>query len=157
MADAAMPPVEDRYFEDYPVGGVFTFGSIGLDRDEVIAFAEAYDPQPMHTDPAFAEAGPFKGLIASGWHTAALAMRLYVDHFLTHAASLASPGIDELRWPRPARPGDLLSIRVTVLESVPSRSKPDRGMIRALVETLNDQGEVVMSMKVMSLIGKRPA
>lgn len=152
-----MPPVEDRYFEDYPVGGVFTFGSIGLDRDKVIAFAEAYDPQPMHTDPAFAEAGPFKGLIASGWHTAALAMRLYVDHFLTHAASLASPGIDELRWPRPARPGDLLSIRVTVLESVPSRSKPDRGMIRALVETLNDQGEVVMSMKVMSLIGKRPA
>lgn len=152
-----MPPVEDRYFDDYPHGAIFEYGSIQLDQDEVIAFAGKYDPQPMHTDPAFAATGPFNGLIASGWHTAALAMRLYVDHYLSHAASLASPGIDELRWLRPARPGDRLSIRVTVLDKVPSRSKPDRGMVRALVEALNDQGEVIMTMKAMSLIGKRPA
>lgn len=151
-----LPPAEDRYFDDYPLGGVFEFGSIEVTEAQIIAFADLYDPQPMHTDPEFADAGPFGGLIASGWHTASLAMRLYVDHYLTKARSLASPGIDELRWKKPVRPGDRLSIRVTVMEKRPSRSKPDRGMVRALVEALNQHGEVVMSLQVMSLIGKRP-
>jgi acyl dehydratase len=157
MAEAAgLPAVDDRYFEDYPVGAVFEFGSVAVVQEEVVRFAEAYDPQPMHTDVEFARAGQFGGLIASGWHTCALAMRLYVDHYLTHAASLASPGVDELRWLKPVRPGDVLSIRVTVIEKVPSRSKPDRGMVRALVETLDGAGAVVMTLKVMSLVGKRP-
>jgi acyl dehydratase len=156
MADPyGLPPAEDRYFDDYPLGGVFEYGRLEVTEAQIIAFAELYDPQPMHTDPTFADAGVFGGLIASGWHTASLAMRLYVDHYLTKARSLASPGIDELRWKKPVRPGDRLSIRVTVTEKRPSRSKPDRGMVRALVEALNQDGEVVMSLQVMSLIAKR--
>lgn len=150
-----MPPIDQRYFEDYVPGAVFNYGSLTVDEGELIAFAEKFDPQAMHIDKAAATAGPFGGLIASGWQTVGLAMRLYVDHYLSHCASLASPGIDELRWLKPVRPGDILSIRVTVLEAIPSRSKSNRGVIRALLETLNQNGEVVMTLRPMSLIGRR--
>ena len=98
-------PITDRYFEDYVEGDVHHLGAIAVEADELIAFAKRFDPQAMHTDPEAAKNTPFGGLIASGWHTAGLMMRLYVEHYLTHVASLASPGLDDLRWLKPVRPG----------------------------------------------------
>jgi len=122
-----------------------------VEQDEVIAFARRFDPQVFHTDPELAKNTIYGGLIASGWHTAGLMMRLFADHFLSKVASLGSPGVDELRWKLPVRPGDELSIRVTVLETKRSRSKPDRGMVRSFIEVINQNREVVMSMKAVTL------
>lgn len=145
-------PIEDRYFEDYVPGAVYELGHCEVTEADIIHFARRFDPQPMHLDEAAAARGHFGGLIASGWHTAGMMMRLFVDHFLPGQASLASPGIDELRWTRPVRPGDVLHLRVTVLEATRSRSKPDRGMVRTLIEVLNQDSEVVMSLKPMNLL-----
>jgi acyl dehydratase len=150
-------PVEDRYFEDYIPGAVHEFGSIDVDQMEMIAFARRFDPQPFHTDPDAAEKSVFGGLIASGWYTASVTMRLMVDHFISHVASLGSPGVDELRWLKPVRPGDTLSVRITVLEAQRSRSKPEQGFIRGLTEVLNQDGEVVMTMKSGGFIQCRSA
>ena len=147
----------ERWFEDYPAGAVYTAGSIRVGAAEIVEFARKYDPQAMHTDPAAAAAGPFGGLIASGWQTGALMMRMFADNFLSPASSIASPGLDELRWLKPVRPGDVLSLRVTILEARPSRSKPDQGVLRSLVEVLNQHDETVMSLKPISLIRRRPA
>ena len=156
MSDADFEiPIDRRYFEDYRVGAVHRYGAITVDQAEVIAFATKFDPQDIHVDPAVAAGGPFGGLIASGWHTAAMMMRLFADHYLSKVASLASPGVDELRWTRPVRPGDTLTIRVTVLEANASRSKPDRGVVRTLIEVLNQNGEVVMSCKAINLLRRR--
>jgi acyl dehydratase len=144
-------PITDRYFEDYRPGFVGEYGSITVSQEEVIEFARRFDPQEFHTDPIRAARGPFGGLIASGWHTSALMMRLYADHFVSKVAGLGSPGIDELRWTRPVRPGDTLSIRVTILEARRSSSKPDRGLVRVQIEVLNQDKEVVMSLKAMTL------
>src|SRR5436305_1537982 len=111
---------------------------------------------PSPTGPAAAASGFFGGLIASGWHTAGLMMRLFTQHFLSPESSLASPGIDELRWPKPVRPGDILSIRVTVTEARRSRSKPQQGIVHSFVEVLNQHDEVVMTLKPVSLIRCRP-
>jgi len=149
-------PINDRYFEDYIEGDVHRFGSIVVEEDEVIDFARRFDPQPFHVDPDAAKLTQFGGLIASGWHTAALAMRLFADHYLTRVASLASPGVDELRWLKPVRPGDVLSMRATVLKATPSKSKPDRGAVTSLVELFNQANEAVMTFKCVNLIGRRP-
>jgi acyl dehydratase len=149
-------PTTDRYFEDYVEGDVHRFGAIAVELDEMIAFAKRFDPQAMHADPEAARHTPFGGLIASGWHTAGLMMRLYVEHYLTQVASLASPGLDELRWLKPVRPGDTLSVRVTVLKAVASKSKPDRGAVTSFVEVINQAGETVMTFKAVNIIGKRP-
>jgi acyl dehydratase len=109
-------PIDDRYFEDYVPGDIHEFGSIVADEKEMIAFARRFDPQPFHTDPEAAKQSIFGGLIASGWYTAGLMMRLYVDHYLSHVASLSSPGVDELRWLKPVRPGDSILIRITMAE-----------------------------------------
>src|SRR5208337_3481909 len=127
-------PINDRYFEDYVPGDVHEFGSIVAEEKEMIAFARRFDPQPFHTDPEAAKQSIFGGLIASGWYTAGLAMRLLVDNYISRVASLGSPGADEVRWRKPVRPGDTLSIRVTLLESKLSRSKPSQGTTRSLVE-----------------------
>ncbi len=145
-------PSSRRYFEDYPVGLVDEFGDIAITAEDIVEFARRYDPQPMHIDADIAARGPFGSLIASGWHTAALIMPLFVEHFLSKLATLPSPGIDELRWVRPVRPGDRLRVRVTVTEARRSASKPDRGMVRSLVEVLNQNGELVMSQRPMNLI-----
>jgi acyl dehydratase len=150
-------PIDDRYFEDYVEGDVHRFGSIAVEADEIVAFARRFDPQDFHCDPEAAKRSAFGGLIASGWHTAGLMMRLYVEHYLTHVASLASPGLDEMRWSRPVRPGDSLSVRVTVLKSTPSRSKPDRGAVTSLIEVFNQADEMVMSLKCVNIIARRPA
>jgi len=149
------PKASDRYFEDYTPGSVAEYGEIVIEETGIIQFASRHDPQYIHIDRDAAERGPFGGLIASGWHTASVMMRLLVDRFLPKTASLGSPGIDELRWLRPVRPGDVLRVRVTVLDATRSRSKPDRGMVRTLVEVLNQNEEVVMSLKPMNMIACR--
>ena len=145
MNDAMKVPPAERYFEDYYVGMVDEFGEVSVTADEIVEFARRYDPQPMHLDAR-------DGLIASGWHTAAMVMRLFVENYLSKVATLPSPGIDELRWMRPVRPGDTLRVRVTVVETRRSRSKPDRGLVHGLVEVLNQRGEVVMSQRPMNLM-----
>ena len=150
--DAVFPtPPEERCFEDYEVGATYALGSFTVTEDEIIAFATLYDPQVMHVDAAMAAAGPFGEVIASGWHTMSLTMRKIADNFLPHNG-LASPGIDELRWPNPVRPGDVLSVRATILQARRSRSKPDRGLIHGHDETLNQNGDVVLSLKPMNLV-----
>ena len=145
-------PIDDRYFEDYVDGAVHDFGSIAVKESEVVDFAKRFDPQPFHMNPELAKHSIYGGLIASGWHSASLMMRLFVEHYLSHVASLGSPGVDELRWLKPVRPGDVLSLRVTVSETSRSRSKPDRGIVHSYVETLNQNGEVVMTMKALNFL-----
>jgi acyl dehydratase len=151
----ASPP-DDRYFEDYTPGDVYEFGTITVTETEIIEFARQFDPQYFHVHPEKAVESRFGGIIASGWHTAGLTMRLYVDHFLSHVASLASPGVDDVRWPNPVRPGDTLKVRVTILEARLSRSKTDRGVVRAKIEAINQKDELVLSMVGISIIGRRP-
>jgi acyl dehydratase len=150
-------PVQDRWFEDYEPGAVHEYGYATLTEDELLDFAHKFDPQPMHIDPAFAAAGPFGGLIASGWHTAGLMMRLLADNYLSKVAGLASPGVDELRWPHPVRPGDVLRLRAEVVEARESRSKPDRGVVRTRASLLNQDDVVVMTMLAVNMVAKRPS
>jgi acyl dehydratase len=145
-------PIDNRYFEDYVAGAVHEFDGIIVEEAEVIAFGKHFDPQPFHTDPVAAKESAFGGLIASGWHTASLMMRLFVDHYLSRVASLGSPGVDALRWLKPVRPGDRLVLRVTVHEVKRSRSKPDRGILHSYIEVLNQRREVVMTMKALNLL-----
>lgn len=154
-AAAGEVPVDKRYFEDYPMGATFDGGPVSVDEAEVLAFARRYDPQPFHTDAGAAARGMYGGLIASGWHTAAMIMRVLVDSYLSSVASLGSPGIDELRWILPVRPGDTLYVRITVVEARRSRSKSDRGIVRTLIEARNQRGEQVLSMKAMNLMLRR--
>ena len=144
-----------EYFEDFVVGAVFEFGSITVTQPEIIAFARQFDPQTMHTDPEAAANGPPGGLIASGWHTIALMMRMYAEHFLPKNG-LPAPGVDEVRWLRPVRPGDTLRMRVTIQEARVSRSKPDRGVIRPFSEVLNQRDEVVLTLLPINLVRRRP-
>src|SRR5579871_5072707 len=150
-------PRGQRYFEDYVKGAVFEYGPISVSEAEIIDFAKRFDPQTMHIDPQAAAHGPFKGLIASGWHTIGLMMRLFVDNYLSAVASLASPGVDEVRWNKPLRPDDTLRLRVSVLDMKPSRSRPDRGAVHSLLEGLNQSGETVASLKAINLLGLRNA
>ncbi|HWC24753.1 MAG TPA: MaoC family dehydratase [Flexivirga sp.] len=148
-------PRDDRRLEDYVVGNTATYGPISATGDEILDFATKFDPQPIHIDEAAAAAGPFGGVIASGWHSASLMMRLYVDHYMSHTASLGGPGIDELRWTAPVRPDDRLTLRTTVLETRPSRSKPDRGLLRTQCEVTNQDGVVVMTCTLMNIVTRR--
>lgn len=149
--------VQERWFEDYHPGSVHELGSVEADADEIVHFGRLWDPQPMHTDAEAAARSPFGGLIASGWHTAGLMMRLYAQRYLSPVSSIASPGMEELRWPQAVRPGDRLSVRVTVLDARPSASRPDRGIVRSLVEVRNQCGELVMTMRAANMILRRPA
>jgi acyl dehydratase len=146
---------DTRYFEDYVTGEVHEFGSIVVEEQEVIEFGKRFVPLSYHTDPDLAKKSIYGRLIASGWHTAALMMRLYTDHYLSKVANLGSPGGDELKWDRPVFPGDELSIRVTVLAARHSESKPDRGIVRSFVEVLNQKREVVMSVKMVNFVRSR--
>ncbi len=154
MFEVFSTPPTDRFFEDYVVGATYVCGSFTVSEEEIIAFASQYDPQTMHIDRDLASKGPFGEVIASGWHTVACAMRLLVTNFLPHNG-LAAPGIDELRWPRPVRPGDTLTLHATVEQTRRSRTKPDRGLVHTLLEVVNQNGEVVMSMKPMNLVRLR--
>jgi acyl dehydratase len=144
--------IGDRYFEDYTPGAVYEYGHRTVTEDEIVEFARQFDPQRIHTDPAWAAGGPFGGLIASGWHTASVFTRMFVDHYLSEVASLASPGVDEVRWPVPVRPGDRLRMRVTVLETRRSRSKPDRGIVHTRGELINQHEQVAFHQVALNFI-----
>ncbi len=145
------------YFEDFIVGLRRELGSRSLSEEEMIGFAREYDPQPFHIDPEAAARSPFGSLIASGWQTCAVTMRILCDSFLLESASLGSPGVDEVRWTKPVRPGDTLTVFSTVLEARASRSKPDRGVIVSATEVVNQKGEVVMTMRGMTMMSTRPS
>ena len=145
-----------RYWEDIKAGEVIELGSRTVTKEAILAFAREFDPQPFHADEAAAQRTIWGGLIASGWHTGSMLMRLFYDGFLKDTVSLGSPGIDELKWLKPVRPGDTLSGRLTILETVLSRSKPDRGIVRSLMEVANQHGEVVMTTRGVNFFARRP-
>jgi acyl dehydratase len=145
------------YFEDLTPGRVFELGSVSPTADEIVEFATQFDPQPFHTDPEAARASHFGGLIASGWHTCAMFMRLLVEGMVADAASMGSPGMDEVRWLAPVRPDDVLTGTFVIVDAVPSRSKPDRGVIRSECRMTNQDGVTVLTMKGMGMYGRRPA
>jgi acyl dehydratase len=145
------------YFDDLPAGRVLDLGSRGIGRDEIVAFAREYDPQPFHVDEQKAARSLYGGLIASGWQTCGIAMRLLCDNFALEAASLGSPGVDHIRWLKPVRPGDQLHLKATVVEANISRSKPQQGSVRMHWEMSNQHGEVVMTMDGIGMYRRRPA
>ncbi len=149
--------MSERWFDDYVPGTVSEFGPVRVDEAEVVEFGRRFDPQPFHVDAEAAAAGPFGGLIASGWHTCALMMRLLADQYLSPVSSLGSPGVDELRWLRPVRPGDELTLRTTVADTRRSHSKPDRGVLTTRIELVNAAGDVVLRMMATNLVLVGPA
>lgn len=146
------------HWEDFPVGKVRELGPAPpVTKEAILAFAREFDPQPFHTDEAAARRSSFGGLVASGWQTCGIAMRLYVDAVLHRAASLGSPGVEKLRWLKPVRPGDVLNLRVEVLEARPSESKPHVGLVRSLWRMTNQASEVVLEMEGWGMFRRRGA
>ena len=145
------------HFEDFTPGRVFELGTVEVSADEIIEFATRYDPQPFHVDPAAAADTIFGGIIASGWHTCSMCMRLLVDGLLSDSTSLGSPGMEQIRWLAPVRPGDRLTARSTVEDARPSSSKPDRGTVMLLTELQNEAGAVVMTMRGMGMYSRSTA
>lgn len=143
------------FLEDLQPGQRFTSGTHTLDAAQIKAFAQQFDPQPFHLDDDAAKDSLFAGLAASGWHTAALTMRLQVESGLPIRGGIIGAG-GELSWPRPTRPGDTLHVENEILEVTPSRSRPDRGMVTVRSETLNQRGEVVQSLTVKCVVSRRP-
>ncbi len=144
------------YFEDFEVGKTIAVGSRTVTEEEIIAFATQFDPQPFHVDAEAANQSMYGGIIASGWHTCGLMMRLMVDGFLREAASLGSPGVDEIRWLKPVRGGDTLTVTTTTLDARPSTSKSDRGVVHTLWQARNQHGEIVATVKGMGMYLRRP-
>jgi acyl dehydratase len=153
MSGEKNPP---RYLEDLSVGQVFESGSFTVSDSAIVGFAAEFDPQPFHTDPEAAKTTFFKGLAASGWHTAAITMRLLVDGEAGFAGGMIGGG-GEIAWPRPTRPGDTLTLESEILEIMPSRSKPDRGMVTLRTTTLNQNGEPVQVSTMKLIVPRRPA
>lgn len=146
-----------RYFEDFRVGDIHELGTVIVSEEEVLEFAGRFDPQPFHTDPRLAAQSPFGGLIASGFHTASMFMRRYVDGLLAYSAGAGSPGIDEIRYHRPVRPGDKLDARIEILGSRPSLMSPTTGIVQPRCELVDPDGTVVFSMILHSIFLRRPA
>lgn len=145
-----------RYFEDFTAGEVIALKPFSIGQEEIVAFARKYDPQPMHMDPEAARQGRFGGLIASGWHTCALAMQATVAWFAeAEVAALGSPGLDEVRWLAPVRPGDVLSGRYEVLETRPSATRP-MGIVKQRLEFRNQAGTPVLRMTGTGFFARRP-
>ena len=145
------------YFDDFEVGQTIELGSCTVTKEEIIEFALKFDPQPFHINEKEAAKTIYGGLIASGWHTGSLFMRLLYDGLLSRAASMGSPGQDEMRWVRPVRPGDTLSARGVIEEKIPSRSKPDRGLVRTTYQVFNQEGLEVMKIRGLGIFAKRPS
>jgi acyl dehydratase len=148
--------MQGRFLEDFAVGQVFKSGRKRVEKDEIFAFASQFDPQPFHLDEDAARRSPFQGLAASGWHTAAMTMRLLVDGEFRPAGGILGVGFDELSWPRAVRPGDELNAQSEVLEVRPSKSRPDRGMIRVRTTTFNQNNEPVQVFTGNLLVPRRP-
>jgi acyl dehydratase len=145
-----------RYLEDFAAGQTFNTGRHRVDKEQIIAFARQFDPQPFHTDEEAARQSPFGGLAASGWHTAGMTMRLMLDGEFKPAGGILGVGFDDLSWPRPVRPGDELHAISEILDVRPSKSKPDRGMIRVRTTTFNQNNEPVMVFTGNLLVPRRP-
>jgi len=145
------------YFEDFTIGRVFDSGTRQLSEQDILGFAREYDPQYFHTDPEAAKQSIFGGLIASGWQTVGVCMRLMCDSYLLESSSMGSPGVDEVRWVKPVYPGDTLRMRATVIAAKPSSSKPDRGMATMRCNIYNQKDELVMHMQGVQMMGRRPA
>lgn len=145
------------YWEDFKVGEVSEMGRRVVDKDEVIAFARQFDPQPFHVDEAAAQASMFGGLIASGWHTVSMTMRMMCDNYLLDSASLGSPGVDHVKWLKPVRPGDTIRAMRTVLESRRSTSRPEIGVVKTLWEVYNQDDALVMTMEGYGMFKVRGA
>ena len=145
------------HFEDFRVGDTCTYGRHPVTREEIVSFAAQFDPQPMHLDEAAAAKSMLGGLAASGWHSCALMMRMIADNLLAGGAGMGAPGIDEVKWLRPLRPGDVVTVRQTVLDVRPSATRNDRGYVRFRFELLNQAGEVVMQQVNSIIFGRRPA
>ena len=146
-----------RYWDDYEVGQKFDLGSTSFTADEIVGFARQYDPQSFHVDAAAAGQSMFGGLIASGWHVTAKLMRLFVDNYVDQRTALGSPGVDEVRWLKPVRPGDTLSASVECAGKVPSRSRPEMGIVHEQWRATNQKGELVMTLKGTNMVRRRPA
>lgn len=144
-------PLKERWFEDYAAGEVFEFGAHHVTTEEVIGFASQYDPQFFHIDAEAAKTSPYGGLIASGWMTTAVAMRMMCKHFIPVESALGSPGVEQLRWLLPVRPGDTLRMRASVLDTRRSASKPDRGIVTIRQEMINQHDQTVMSLEGKSM------
>jgi acyl dehydratase len=144
-----------QYFEDYAVGQVFNSGRRGIDKEQIVAFATEFDPQPYHLDEEAARNSPFRGLAASGWHTAAITMRLMVDGEFKPAGGILGVGFEELSWSRPVRPGDELHVKSEVLEVIPSKSRNDRGMVKVKNTTFNQNDEAVQSFTAKLIVPRR--
>jgi acyl dehydratase len=142
--------------EDFAVGQVYTAGPVRVSADDIKAYARQFDPQPFHTDEASAQSTFFQGLVASGWHTASLTMSLVVQA-LPIAGGVIGGGVDELRWPKPLRPGDELRLEGEIVEVRPSKSKPGQGLVRVRTTTLNRAGEAVQTMIANLIVPRRPA
>ena len=143
------------WWEDFVVGKVLTSGTVEVTKEEIVDFARRYDPQRFHVDEEAAKQTMFGGLIASGWMTASLTMRLMCDAYLLDSASLGSPGVEQLKWLKPVRPGDVLQVRTTVLETRPMGSKPHIGLAKSRMETVNQHGEVVLAMEAWGMYRRR--
>lgn len=148
-------PSPKYWWEDFTPGLVLESAGYLVTEAEILEFARKYDPQPFHADAKAAAASPFGGLIASGWMTSAICMRLFYDLVLSDAAGVGSPGVDELRWTRPVRPGDTLRVKRTVLEVAPSRSRPEIGSVRSRADVFNQRDELVMHLTSISLFRRR--
>jgi acyl dehydratase len=155
--DTLSTPVATRYFEDFQVGEEIDLGLTPVFTEEsIITFARRYDPQPFHLDPVQAKASIFGGLVASGWQTVSEYMRLLVQGVLNQSPSMGSPGVDEVRWPAPVRPGDVLHGRLTVAALRQSASRPTMGIVSWTGEARNQRGEPVLTMRWVNFIGRRP-
>jgi acyl dehydratase len=148
--------MKDLYLEDFKPGDKFTTGKATISERQIVEFAKQYDPQLFHIDPVAAKDTIFGGLIASGFQTLVLGFRLVWDSGVLKAASMGSPGFDELRWLKPVRPGDTLTVAMEVKEVRPSQSKPDRGIMRASYRYQNQKGEEVLTFTSMHLLKRRP-
>jgi acyl dehydratase len=149
-------PSPHRWWEDFTVDLQVESAPIEVTREEILAFASRYDPQPFHLDEEAARQSLFGGLVASGWMTAGLTMRLMCESYLLNSSSLGSPGLESLRWLKPVRPGDRLRMRMTVLDRRPMNSRPDVGLVLARMDTLNQRDEVVMTMEGWGMYRRRP-
>lgn len=146
-----------RYWDDYEIGQKFELGSTTFTADEIVGFARQFDPQSFHVDEAAARQSMFGGLIASGWHVVSRLMRLFVDNYIDHRTTLGSPGVDEIRWLKPVRPGDTLTAWVECAGKVPSKSRPEMGIVHEHWRATNQKGELVMTAKGINMVRRRPS
>ena len=147
--DCSKKNLKDAYLEDYREGLVLEYGPVLIEKEDIVKFAEEFDPQYFHVNEVLAEDSQFGGLIASGWHTCSVMMRLLVDNFISKRSSLGSPGVEKIRWIQPVRPNDSLKLKLEIIENRLSNTKPDRGLVRSKIEMFNQRDALVLQMETI--------